>query len=73
VEVDVVVAVLVVLAVVVLAVLAVLVVLAGCGSVLAVTFETAPFFQASSSVESVSKDVTDSPEARAIIMACARG
>ena len=44
-----------------------------CGSALAVTRVTSPFFQPSMSVASVSTAETDSPEARAIISACAFG
>ena len=44
-----------------------------CGSVLAVTRVTSPFFQLSMSVASVSTAETDSPDARAIIIACAFG
>jgi hypothetical protein len=40
---------------------------------LGVTFVTLPFFQASRSFESVSNADTDSPEARAIMIACALG
>jgi hypothetical protein len=44
-----------------------------CGSAVAVTRVTSPFFQPSMSVASVSSAETDSPDARAIISACAFG